>query len=1263
MTHYAWDEACYHNNKNDALSSADSQQINNSTNYNYDEVQSGAYATYDDEYGAAEEEYSADGEAFGSFNQNYAPYTTTATIITEDNNPNIATVGAEYWRNSFRGMEGSGYNNGYNLTSGPLNDGSSMPIEGTYSKKGNRVGCRLPLAPVIDNSKYRMLSQPITYTQNVLNEHTVYADERIGSFISLPAAAPMRMLPEPHPRIRNNTSQRLLEDNNSLSGILTTNTTITTTATTGTRQNYDVFSQISRPYTSMLPLDYGEYSDYAYNSDNLSAYSDTPPMSNTTQLKLQQQRKISLMLAMTTASVIASGETRIPVQQQQQQYYNTTRRSDNNSYSIYNRSISSTVSTSTSTTNSSVAFSNTTTLASARWSNTTTLTSTMTTTMTTNMTTTMMTTTSTRKLPKRLPSPAVLNKSSSSIIPEVLTYNSLETPIHRTKQLPKLPTLKTKAIPSTVPIRDLATVVSSSPEKLTSMLTSAPLKPMDNIENANSFVQQQQEPLAQEQGQEKMQVDEASVDKNHGDNQFNDQRYQRVVSKSLDSFSIWSPVTSTLPDSPVLHQNNVTSLVEGNVNASSQIKSSIESSLEQSLSIQTKNHQNLILTTTATTSLNEAKKSSFYISEYLKPYPFDSLIFTPDKKIGNAKDSEIMTSTSTRTAYDARKNSIPLNSLETPIPSVNQNLNSNPIATWTTSSLINIETPLSESSSNVSYLLSKPIASIDQERDDSKKTDLKHSHDTVTTLSHLSNVLTTTVVPSSLSAVGITSTSSQSNIVDSPTLTYVDYMKKFELPELPELSPIPDIYSVTITQAQPVLADTTSNLVDFTVQNQATVITTAETQPLESGIDSYKANENQIGASRWLPGIASHSVNTSLADINLINSELSSTADTISSYSQQHESQTEKLVEGETRETLIGAEPLLSHIEEPLVSNVSAFDDSFYDSFNVDLSALTATIAHIESATSLTSALKQNSNGAKCDLTTSNTYINIGENNNTSELTEPCSGYYKPAHKQTDEPPETSPKAKVSSVLGGLSKGIKGGLDGVLIGVSSTIEPTKQNPESNSKKGFGFGLASKLVPNVGSLLVRQDPTPTTTCTSAVSNTPYGYNYVMHCAQLPDNINRNTNTDASAPITPTFDYLSSKSNLDFDYLGNDDSSHDYSYSEYPSAYAENTQSSSDPYKVTMSHELGSSETGMEIETPIKPQIVKPSVTSIKQNAKGASGGMFGSIFGKAAAAVQSATQAVNQGASSVASAVVQKASVQHNIFPPYKCIYFLNLYII
>ncbi|XP_023162429.2 protein unc-13 homolog A isoform X7 [Drosophila hydei] len=1180
MTHYAWDEACYHNNKNDALSTADSRPINNST-YNYDELQSGAYAAYDEEYGVTEEDYAADSEAFGSFNQNYAPYaTTTTTTLATDN---MATGGADYWQSSYGVMEASGY--GYNSTGASLN-GSTMRTE----------------------------------------------------------------------------------DNNSLGCI---STTITTTSTTGTSQTYDVFSQMSRPYTSMLPLDYGDYSDYAYNSDNLSAYSDTPPMSNATQLKLQQQRKISLMLAMTTASVIASGETRIPVQQQQQQQLpNSSRRNDNNSYSISNRNMSI-ASTSASTTNSSVAFTNDTTLTSARCSNTTT-TATMT-------ATTMTTTTSTRKLPKRLPSPAVPYKSSSSIAPEVLTCNPLVTPTqaptHRAKQLPKLPTLKTKATPSAVPIQDSAIVVSSSPERLTSMIY---------IDDTNNFAQQHlQEP--QQLDQEKEQVDHA-VNKNYSENQFDEQRHQSDVPKSFDSFRTWSPASSTLPDSPALHPRDFSSLLECNVNASSQVKSSLESSLKQPLSISTRSHQNSIFTTTAKTSLTEAKRSSFDISEYLKPYQFDSLKLTSENKNENENDNEnenehkndsqTIICTGPRNTYDARKNesleSFQLNSLETQMPNFNTNLNSNSITTWITSSPINIETPLSESSSSVSCLLSKPVLIMEQEREEAKQSNLKLAHGTVTTLSHLSNVFTTTVIPFSLSTIDITSTSSVCNIVDSPTISYVDYMKKFELPELPELSPIFDIYSVTTTQAQyvPTLTDTlTPTLTALTTQNKDIVsnrtVESAIGQQQQLELNSFKTNENQVETSRWPPPSlttpASPSINTSLADINLINSELSSTVDTISSYSQQFESQTEKLVEEETKETLFGTGPLFSHSEEPLVNNVSAFDDSFYDSFNVDLSALTATIAHIESETLLTPAPKLNNNDALNDLTTSNNYMNLGETNITSELNEPLGGYYKPPQKQLDELPQTPPKAKVSSVLGGLSKGIKGGLDGVLSGVSSTMEATKNNPVSvNSKKGFGFGLASKLVPNVGSLLVRQVPTPmtTSTCTNTMmltdstpKTTTYGYDYVLEYEQFPDNVNRNKNTDVSAPLTPTLDYLGSKSNLDFDCIGNDDLSHNcYNYSDYPVTYADNAHPYSDAYKVTTSlHELelSSNEAGIKVEAPFKPppQVGKPSLTPVKQNIKSASGGVFGSIFGKAAAAVQSATQAVNQGASSVASVVAQKATAQ------------------
>ncbi|XP_026846836.1 uncharacterized protein PB18E9.04c-like [Drosophila persimilis] len=203
------------------------------------------------------------------------------------------------------------------------------------------------------------------------------------------------------------------------------------TEATGTI-TYDAFGQMARPYTSMLPLDYTHYQESNYNADSLSTYSDTPP--NTTanaQHKLQQQRKISLMMAMTTASVIASGETRVPVQNSSKPEERTT-------------ATESLLGASTST--------NATAIASGWWSETKfcsgeVLTSTPITAMT-------MTSTTTRKLPKLLPTPQYKSSTlytTASLASDETSGSSLQSsaPIveknHRPKQLPKLPTSQFQA--------------------------------------------------------------------------------------------------------------------------------------------------------------------------------------------------------------------------------------------------------------------------------------------------------------------------------------------------------------------------------------------------------------------------------------------------------------------------------------------------------------------------------------------------------------------------------------------------------------------------------------------------------------------------------------------------------------------------------------------------------------------------------------------------------------------------------------------------
>ncbi|XP_046809394.1 serine-rich adhesin for platelets-like [Lucilia cuprina] len=75
----------------------------------------------------------------------------------------------------------------------------------------------------------------------------------------------------------------------------------------------------------------------------------------------------------------------------------------------------------------------------------------------------------------------------------------------------------------------------------------------------------------------------------------------------------------------------------------------------------------------------------------------------------------------------------------------------------------------------------------------------------------------------------------------------------------------------------------------------------------------------------------------------------------------------------------------------------------------------------------------------------------------------------------------TTAGIKAASMLGGLSQSLKGGLDGVLAAATSN-EPQQQ------KKGFGFSLASKLVPNVGGLLGSATKSATTQPTKTVEPT-------------------------------------------------------------------------------------------------------------------------------------------------------------------------------
>ncbi|EDV90966.1 GH24008 [Drosophila grimshawi] len=1059
MTHNAT-EKCYQNNRNDALTTDRRPLSPYTTNTDADTDA----RNYDDDYELCGEEWSqGDGEGNRTFNTAY----------------DYGTDEQHYWPET---TDYGSYTAGYTAKMLPVVPGmpngcgshNTESTENSYVRRGSRYGCRLPAAPM-DNTAYRILPQ----------NDAIATDERIGSFISLPATT--RILPEPQLRTRSSIQTQ--------------------------QQQPELESEIYRPYTSMLPLDYGmDYgSDYgadygSNNADNLSAYSDTPPMSNV-QHKLQQQRKISLMMAMTTASVIASGETRIPVQvpvnAAGQQQHSTNWSSNSNSYhytNINNFNSGSNYGSnyvsksglnfvSASVTPSTLAFS---------WCKSE--------------------TNSARKLPKRLPSPPAYSKAShhqsvpsaaeASTNSTSIAHQSInqqqqqpqQPPARSHKQLPKLPIPKVKT--QLVPSKSINQSTAVDGAFLTDAATLATVESQSNKLAYCDF----EMPSINHQSNEHQSV-QALTDPN-----------------KIKKFETCE-------------------------------KSKIPQIADFATTIMSTAHQSINSTTITATLTTASTSSPFDITEYLKPYKYDQLKYDveqeKERKEKNSAD---------------KLDTFKLLEMEMP----------NSITSWSHEKTTT--TPMSSNVDNACCATSTfdYITTLERE---------SVAHDVVKTLGQLNNnVFTTTTTATATTPTTLYNPAAKVSAINtasisSPTLSYVDYMKQFQLPDLP---PILDICSDV---------DVDVNRLTAAVIN-----------------DNDKSTELPTYAFDPEPDLPTELTTATSAS----------------------------LTTGKT----------------------SAFDDSFYDSFNVDLSALTATIAHIESETSLTTATKPANN------------VLLIDNNQVNEFS---GGYYKPNKTESQLPLQSQsqlplesqsqsqpPKAKVvaSSVLGGLSKGFKGGLDGVLSGVSSTMEAGKHQSttsNNNNKKGFGFGLASKLVPNVGGLLsgasnkevqpvqqpiqsvqqpVQQLVKQSVPTTYAYDD--YGYSYEPNATGAADLAGTSISLQTNDYLDSLDEDLMSADNSHTEQLNFDD---EYGYSEYPQSYPNEAYNYAEPFKVTTCQQSEPIETmapsfyttKSETETKTQPLIAKLST-------KGSGGsGMLGSIFGKAAAAVQSATQS----ASSVASAVVQK----------------------
>ncbi|KAH8361310.1 hypothetical protein KR084_008912, partial [Drosophila pseudotakahashii] len=1038
-----------------------------------------------------------------------------------------------------------------------------------------------------------------------------------------------------------------------------------TTAMGSGSNAYDALENMSRPYTSMLPLDYSDNQECYYNTDNLSTYSDTPP-SNNSQLKLQKQRKISLMMAMTTASVIASGETRVAVHTK-----HSKKPTEIQTDSILGSSISTNAATRASemflepeccggivTPGGASAVTGTPPAA-------------------------MATISKTRKLPKVLPTP----QYKSSHLTNTTATDALSSPLYssdpiadkslRPKQLPKLPTSSSQNKTYSMPNSNLTTYPAPDALSLNSLdqKSASPPSPTTKTVTTTSYPSLA---IFNEASHKKFVYPYDSIEP------------KEVFSiKSIDA----NPTPSWTPSPPIQSKQCLTPPVELPYSVIKQnsppchlpeidkAKSDIKPNPDL--------HENLI------ESILERKKSPepysepesalFNISEYLKPYTLDIIAFSGEKE--NHITNAASTSTTTHPCYGDGKLSGELSKLKSTEPSGDSHLfpYSN---TWTTN-CVNYQPSEVESDANIQ---TQPCTSTTQAEamsplrssipplsislnftSDNIKEEILFSttssppdKNTTGNCSPSYNAFTTTVYSNNHEVVPVTTsqnaTPSPSTLtLRSPSslariLSYTDYMKQFELPDLPQ--PIMDLSEnnpVTPSVSDAVTINTATNAEVFTPCKEFDVASKCSEQP---------SHFSELFDAHNAPSFLMENQESPIND-QIDNSSNIVTAPTVPITTIVCS------VDPPNRSNFMPE-------AEAIVNHAVAFDDSFYDSFNVDIRELTASVANIEPENSLSNVPISTMDNSLIINNKSSIEFDIEKSVDTTDMNQNLSsgqgGYYKPS--QTQQKTNVVASA-ATSVLGGISKGLKGGLDGVFSGVSSTVEVTQTT--STTKKGFSFNLASKLVPSVGGLLSssnsskqtqapRVETTSTFIITSAEIVSNDSITYVTTTS--PSCLYTNTEDNLYAVTVPnTFEVdnfyheavIQTNSALEGNICDNYDECYDemiltdkimsvgmldreseYGLIENPYSYHVTGEGQSDTINAyNKSQKDIPIESGFGIEqSKIKSVPTHFHESTTKKIGGTTSVGMFGSILGKAAAAVQSATHAVNQGASSVASVVAQ-----------------------
>ncbi|XP_039496596.1 protein unc-13 homolog A isoform X11 [Drosophila santomea] len=978
---------------------------------------------------------------------------------------------------------------------------------------------------------------------------------------------------------------------------------------------YEVYEKMPRPYTSMLPLDYNYYQECCNNTDNLSTYSDTPP-SNNEQLKLQKQRKISLMMAMTTASVIASGEIRVPVHSKQSKK-STEIQTD--------PLIGSTISTNAAARDLDRClaaepcgvFVNTGDTGSV-----------------TSFPSAAVTTISkTRKLPKVLPTP--LYKSSrhpittDELSSSLYTSDPLPEKNHRPKQLPKLP----KSLSQT---KDHSSLTSNwttfpAPDALTfdsldQKLASSPTptttisKEIETISylTGTAFIGASHKNLLY------------SYDSKEPSKVFLD---KAVAAESLPSWTPSSPIQSTPMELPsnIIQKESLTCHLPEIETARADIEPSVDDSVIAPIPDSEKSAD----------AYSGSESALFNISEYLKPYTLDIINFCGEK---NNRITNAASTSTTTLSYSENGEQLMSKLTKMPLTRTSDDESSsysNNIQPLGVESSLNISVKANAGAYQAELLMTPmkcstpPVfiySNVTSDNLISKKSSPPDSAFTTT-----ANVNNSETVPVSTSQ----NASPSPSVLKSPPsiatiLSYADYMKQFELPELPQ--PI-----MGLSENDPV---TQSDSINFITNN----LTNADNLNFDNKVD--------VTIKSSVP-FSSESFDPCVVPSLLIENREYQIVEKLESPSNVEAVDTAQIT------TLVNSvdDPLnyskLLSGAESIESNAVEFDDTFYDSFNVDIKELTAFVDHVAEEDGLYNFPNDETS---IEFSFDKTVDTIDMNQNLSSGQ--C-GYYKPslAHQKS-----SVVASAATSVLDGISKGLKGGLDGVFSGVSSTVEVTQSN--TSSKRGLSFNIASKIVPSVGELLTSSSSTTIkqtgteTTPTLMISAENISSDNLPTTSPSCTQKNGEENLYAATVPNKSNSYYDEVGEISSTLVRNDSDNYDNSYDEMilteVMVNERMLKSESDfglienlyEYQVTGKEQVDSAYTYDKTQKAPKCGIEQAYIKNkpvhchdpTTKKASTTSVGMFGSILGKAAAAVQSATQAVNQGASSVASVVAQKPTM-------------------